>query len=110
MTENFTIDLANGVAKITLTGRLDTTKAPALSDELKKMVGQPVNRIVFYAAGLEYIASSGLRAIVFAKQKIGKDTKVYLIGAQDEIKDVIKMTGFDNFLIIQDKYEDSAEA
>ncbi|MDD2717378.1 MAG: STAS domain-containing protein [Candidatus Wallbacteria bacterium] len=110
MAENFTVDFKGGVAKITLSGRLDTTKAPALTEELKKMIGQPVSRIVFFAKDLEYIASSGLRAIVFAKQKIGKDTKVYLIGAHDEIKDVIKMTGFDNFLITQDTYEDATNS
>ena len=94
------------MAHIDLSGRLDATNAPALQEELKKLIGQPVRRLVFYAKDLEYMASAGLRVIIFAKQKIGADAQVYLIGAQEMVLEVIQMTGLDNFMVIQDSYDE----
>lgn len=106
MEHKFSVTYKDGVAKIELSGRLDATNSPALQEELKKLIGQTVNRLVFFAKDLEYISSAGLRVIVFAKQKIGVDAQVYLIGAQEPVLNVIKMSGLDNFMVIQDKYED----
>ncbi len=102
----FNIKIENGTAKITLSGRLDTSNAGALSDELKTLIGQDIQKVVFFVNDLEYISSAGLRVIIFAKQKIGTDTRVYLVGANSTILDVVKMTGMDNFLFIQDTYQD----
>lgn len=104
MGQNFSMEQQGNVAQITLVDKIDTTNAPALADELKKLIGQNVEKIVFLAKDLKYISSAGLRAIVFAKQKIGKNTTVYLIGANKEILNVFKMTGFDSFVVIQDTY------
>ena len=104
MEKKFEVKLENEVATIELSGRLDATNAPGLMNELKQLIGKPVKDIVFMAENLEYISSAGLRAIVFAKQKIGEDTKVYLIKPQDTVLDVVKMSGLDTFMLIQDSY------
>jgi anti-anti-sigma factor len=106
MESKFSVDHKDGVARIELSGRLDATNSPALQDELKKLIGQPVNRLVFFAKDLEYISSAGLRTIIFAKQKIGVNAQVFLIGAQESVLNVIKMSGLENFMVIQDKYEE----
>lgn len=106
MAENITVTCADGCAKITLSGRLDATSAPSLQEELKKLIGQKIGRLVFLAEGLEYISSAGLRVIIFAKQKIGADAKVYFIGAREEVVSVVKMSGLDNFMEIQPVYND----
>lgn len=106
MNDSFSIDLNEGVAKITLAGRLDTTNAPEFSEKLKELIGQDIKKVVFFMEDLEYISSAGLRVIVFSKQKLGADTDVYIIAPKPDVLDVINMTGFDSFLIIQDTYED----
>ena len=106
MESKFSVSHKDGIAKIELSGRLDATNSPALQEELKKLIGQTVNRLVFYAKDLEYISSAGLRVIIFAKQKIGVDAQVFLIGAQEAVLNVIRMSGLENFMVIQDKYED----
>jgi anti-anti-sigma factor len=100
----FTVTCNNGCAKIELSGKLDAASAPLLQDEMRKLIGQEVRDLVFVAKDLEYIASAGLRVIIFAKQKIGADTKIYFIGAQEAVLNVIKMSGLDNFLAIQESY------
>jgi len=102
MESKYAVNYQDGVASIELAGRLDATNAPLLQEELKKLVGQDVKRIVFLAKGLEYISSAGLRTIIFAKQKIGMHAQVYLIGAPETVVGVVKMSGLDNFMFIQD--------
>lgn len=106
MEPKFSVNCKDDVVKIELSGRLDATNAPALQDELKKLTGSTINRLVFYAKDLEYISSAGLRVIIFAKQKIGAHAQVYLIGAPEGILNIIKMSGLDNFMFIQDTYDE----
>ena len=105
MGSEFVINYDNGVVKIRLSGRLDATNTPAFQEGLKRLIGKPISRLVFFVDELEYIASAGIRAILFAKQKIGMDADVYLINPQETVLDIIQMTGLDNFLNIQDSYD-----
>ncbi len=104
MESKISLTTASGTATIELLGRVDAVNAPALSDELKKLVGQPVQKIVFMMKDLEYISSAGLRAIIFAKQKIGETTEVFLIAPQPTVLEVMKMSGMDSFVTIQDSF------
>jgi anti-anti-sigma factor len=101
MESGYIVTLENDIAKITLTGRLDATNAPAFQEELKKLIGKKINQLVFFAKDLEYISSAGLRMIIFAKQKIGPQATVYFIGAQEAVLNVITMSGLDTFMTIQ---------
>lgn len=95
------------VSKVKLHGHIDASIAPELMNEMKDLIARKneIKKLVFLADELEYIASAGIRAVVFAKQKIGANVQVYLIGASDVILDVFKLTGIDKFLTIQDKFE-----
>lgn len=106
MESKITVTSKNNVIRIELTGRVDAVNAPVLAKELKKLVGQPLKQIAFIVNELEYISSAGLRAIIFAKQKIGENTQVFLIAPQPSVLDVIKMSGLDTFITIQDSFDD----
>ena len=101
----FEIERKDGTALITLSGQLDASRAPALQDALKGLVGEPIEKIVFLAQQLEYISSAGLRVIIFAKQRIGAGAQVYLVGAQPAVLEVIQMSGLDTFMTIQDDFD-----
>lgn len=106
MESKFSVTCNEGIANIELCGRLDATNAPAFQEELKKLMGQNVSRLVFYAKDLEYMSSAGLRTIIFAKQKIGVAAQIYFIGAQEAVQNVIKMSGLDTFMILQQTYNE----
>ncbi|MBN2120330.1 MAG: anti-sigma factor antagonist [Candidatus Omnitrophica bacterium] len=106
MESKCSVNFKEGIAKIELSGKLDATNSPGLQAELQKLIGQTVARLVLFAKDLTYISSAGLRVIIFAKQKIGVNAQVYLIGAQETVLNVIKMSGLDNFMVIQDSYEE----
>lgn len=100
------VNCANNIVKVELCGRLDATNAEGLQNEMKQFVGQKVDKLVFLVNNLEYISSAGLRVIIFAKQKIGVDAHIFLIGAQPAILSVVKMSGLDNFLTIQETFSE----
>ena len=55
------------------------------------------------SAGLDmtacnYVSSTGLRVLLYTKKvAAAKGLKIYLKGVSDEVKDIMSVTGFDNF-------------
>ena len=105
MADAFAMQISGDVVTFTLEGKVDSTNAGALGDQLRTLVGKTITKVVFMASGLEYISSAGLRAIVFAKQKLGAGVTVYLIAPRPDVVDVFKMTGFDTYVVIQESFE-----
>lgn len=83
---------------VTLKGRLDGVVAPQLHEAMSTIYGEKVSSVTFDAKELEYISSAGLRVIVFVKQKLGEGVQLYLKDASAEIKSVMELTGFSNFV------------
>ncbi len=83
---------------VTLKGRLDGVVAPKLHEELTAIYGEKITSITFDAKELEYISSAGLRVIVFVKQKLGDGVQLCLKDASAEIRSVMELTGFSNFV------------
>jgi anti-anti-sigma factor len=91
-----------GVAKITVTGELDAAAAPLLRTAIDSAAQQNAKRLVLLAEGLEFMASAGLRALIFAKQKMGAGVEVYIVGAQAQVLETIHMTGFQQRVVLLD--------
>jgi len=95
----------SGIAKITLSGELDGSMAPVFQKEVEKAASQQAKRLVLMLSDLDYISSAGLRVLVFAKQKMGRGVDIYVVGAQQQIKDTLQMTGFDRSIIALENYD-----
>jgi anti-anti-sigma factor len=100
-----TTTIDSGIAKITMSGQLDASMAPVFQREVEKAQAQKAKRLVLLMAELEYMASAGLRALVFAKQKMGRGVDLYVVGAQPQVMETIQMTGFDRSIIALDTYD-----
>lgn len=98
-------ELSNGISKISLDGRLDAATAPAFKAEVEKAAAAKVKAIVLMLSGLEYMASAGLRVLVFAKQKMGAGSKVFIVGAQEMVKQTIQLSGFQQAVTLLDSYD-----
>ena len=106
MAFNVTLEMTDkGIAKITLSGELDASVAPTFRAEIENAAAQQAKRLVLLMQDLEYMASAGLRALVFAKQKMGADVDIYVIGAQEPVMETITMTGFHYSIIALDEYD-----
>lgn len=97
----------NGIAKITLSGELDAGTASQFQKAVEKAAQENAKRLVLIVTDLEYIASAGLRVLVFAKQKMGSQVDVYVVGAQEQVMDTIRKTGLHNSVISLEQYDSS---
>ena len=87
---------------IELTGRLDTTTAPALDKTINEDIGETKN-LTLNLKGLEYISSAGLRVILGAQKKIQKVGSMKLTNVCEAVNEVFEMTGFADILTIEQR-------
>ena len=94
------------IAKITLSGELDAASAGGFRDRIAEAATtQDLRALVLMMADLDYMASAGLRTLIFAKQKMGAAVDIYVIAAQESITETLEMTGFQNSVISLPTYE-----
>jgi anti-anti-sigma factor len=105
MSFNVTTEVANGIARITLDGELDASSAPDFKAAIEKVAADKPRRLVLMLSGLEYMASAGLRVLIFAKQKLGAATDMFVVGAQPAIVDTLEMTGFQHSVVMLPEYD-----
>lgn len=106
MTFSATLDTTiPGIAKITLAGSLDASTASVFREAVEKAATATPQRLVLIMQDLEYMASAGLRILMFAKQKMGADTDIYMVGTQEMVKGTIEKTGFHQAVIMLDEYD-----
>jgi anti-sigma B factor antagonist len=104
----------NRVDLLTITGRLDAMNAPQLKQKFDELFDQNRCRIVLDLAGLEYVASPGLRVLIEARKR-ARDWKltdleggdVRIANLPQRIKEVFDLTGFTSLFEI---YSDTVEA
>ncbi len=97
---NITKKINGNQLEVVLEGRLDTLTAPELDQDLKDSLDQ-VSDVVFDMKGLEYISSSGLRTLLSVKKKLYNKGNVKIVNANDLVKEVFEVTGFDSLLDIE---------
>ena len=86
--------------QISLQGRLDTTTAPQLEEELKRsMDGITLLELDF--GELEYLSSAGLRVILAAQKTMNKQGKMIIRHVNETIMEVFEVTGFIDILTIE---------
>ncbi|MBQ9031311.1 MAG: STAS domain-containing protein [Parasporobacterium sp.] len=89
---NFQLTLA-------LEGRLDTTTAPELEDELKTSL-DGVTSLTFDFEKLEYISSAGLRVLLAAQKTMNQQGEMKVTHVNETIMEIFEVTGFTDILTI----------
>ena len=64
--------------------------------------------MLFRSSAVGFVSSAGLRAIVFAKQKMPHTSQLFLVAASSQIVDTITKTGLAQAVVIVDS-EDEIE-
>ncbi len=98
MTINKTCE--NNKLKIALEGRLDTTTAPQLDEEVKN-IDDNITSVLMDIENLEYVSSAGLRVILSLHKKMMKKDGLIIKNVNDTIKEVFEITGFSDILTIE---------
>ena len=85
---------------VALEGRLDTTTAPKLEEELRSSV-DGITRLVFDLAKLEYISSAGLRVLLAMQKLMNRQGAMLLQNVNEAVMEVFEVTGFSDILRIE---------
>lgn len=86
---------------LTLEGRLDTTTAPQLENELKASLCD-VNELTLDLKKLEYISSAGLRVLLAVQKQMTKQQgKMEIMNVNETVMEVFEITGFVDIITIR---------
>ncbi len=89
----------DGILKIALSGRLDTTTASDLEREISDLSG--VTDLIFDFGELEYVSSAGLRVILKAQKVMNTKGAMKLVNVNDAVMEIFDITGFSDILTIE---------
>ncbi|MBE6910692.1 MAG: STAS domain-containing protein [Ruminococcaceae bacterium] len=89
-----------GKLTLALEGRLDTTTAPQLEEELRTSL-DGVTELELDFAELAYISSAGLRVLLSAQKTMNKQGSMVVRNANSDIMDIFEVTGFSDILSIE---------
>ena len=85
---------------VSLEGRLDTVTSPELEAALGDLGG--VTKLVINMEKLSYVSSAGLRVLLNAQKKLAANKgDMSISNANDELKEIFEITGFDEIFNIK---------
>lgn len=91
----------NGTSlEVILEGRLDTATALELEKSLEGSL-RGIEELTFDFKDVEYVSSSGLRVLLVAARSIKPGGTAKVIHANELVKEVFEITGFEEFLPIE---------
>ena len=102
------IDVVQGDVHVTLvlSGDVYTKTAPDLLSQLTALELHALEQLRLNLAEVEFVSSAGLRAIVFAKQKMPHSSRLFLVSASPQIVDTITKTGLAQAVVIVDSEDE----
>lgn len=101
------IKTADDVQVVEIIGEIDGKTAPEAQEYILPLAVSGA-RLLVDMSGLTYMSSAGLRTMLMVYRTISSkdDAKVVLTGLSNEIRDMMRVTGFLTFFAVGDTYED----
>ena len=97
-------EMAGSEARITLEGELDASVADQFRQTVEHAAQDKSQKLILFMDKLQFMASAGLRVLVFAKQRMGRDVAIYVIGATGPVLNTMQMSGFHQAVYLQESY------
>ena len=94
MTCTTELNIIDQVATITLHGEITTNTAAIFQEVIERTAREKIEQLVLDMTYLTYMSSAGLRVLIFAKQKMGSQVEIFIVGAGEMIIDTLKKVGF----------------
>lgn len=85
---------------------LDASTSKAEQDAITNIIDEGFN-IALDLSGCKYVSSAGLRVMLYSNKIAAADNlKLYLIGVSSEVREVMRITGFERFFSFFENVED----
>lgn len=96
-------------AVIYVSGSIDSSTAP----ELDAFISERLNglkELVLDVSEVDYMSSAGLRVLLSAHKGLGNEKdSVTVIGANDDVDEVLHITGFDTFINVEESSKEASK-
>ena len=90
--------------------RLDASKAPAFKEDINKIIGDGVNRLVLDLQDVDFIDSSGLGVIVSCLKRLGPSGNLSISGASSTVRRLFALTRMDRIFGLHDTSQAAVNA
>jgi anti-sigma B factor antagonist len=95
------------VAILRLAGRIDTSNAPLLEEELDRVIKSGSRKVLLVMHDVSYISSGGLRVLLITAKKLkGPDDRFGLSRVSPEVYKILKLSGFTTIFSISGTEEE----
>jgi anti-sigma B factor antagonist len=104
-------EMVSGVLVISLSGRLDGITSKTYNDKMAEPDYATASKIVLDCAGLNYISSEGLRAMLMAAKKAkSQNGALTLCSVSPAVNEVMVISGFGALLGVHENSEAAVKA
>ena len=83
---------------VNVVGRLDTSTAPQMEEELKDSL-EGLDELIIDCKEVEYVSSAGLRVLLSTQKKMKGNMKVRNVN--EDVNEIFEVTGFSDILNIE---------
>lgn len=94
---------ASGWTLMTVTGRIDAHTSPEFETACRSAVGPSGTKFAVDLQGVQYMSSAGLRGLLAMLKELSKrQGKMALIKPQENVREVLEISGFSKIFTIVD--------
>ena len=105
-----TEELAGGITKVILEGRLDVENSPAVDLRMNAIAGSR-NSVLVDLRDVSFLGSMGLRALVSPALAIqGRGGKIVLFGPNEMVAKVLKLSGIETLIPVHHELQSALAA
>jgi anti-anti-sigma factor len=91
--------LADGIDRVALAGRLDSVSVDAVDQRLGALAATPAGRIVIDLSQVSFLASIGIRTLLSAARALRKQGgKMALLSPQPAVEEVLRATAIESII------------
>lgn len=110
VTGNFKIHMHKEweVDVMTVFGRVDAERAPEIEAVGKKILETPYQKLLINLSAVQYLSSAGLCALLnLGKLATAKNGRLFLCSPSPQVKQILKLSGFDKIFTIKESVQDA---
>lgn len=90
----------NGKKIIAPEGKIDHVTVEEFEEKINELCGEN-DSLILDMAGVEYVSSAALRAILNANDQLSKKDGLAIRNVNKKVMEILRITGFSNYLNIQ---------
>ncbi len=102
------LEPGRGMAKLSLSGRLDLHAVPKLRNELANAAALAVKKFVLLLENATSMSDECVRAVIFATEKFPDDARVFVVGANAAIREALGRTELAEDVTFMDRFDQAA--